>query len=27
MDRLVAALRTLWIEMGIPFETQAEAAE
>jgi len=27
MDRLVAALRTLWIEMGIPFERQAEAAE
>jgi 5-aminolevulinate synthase len=27
MDRLVAALRTLWMEMGIPFERQAEAAE
>ncbi len=27
MDRLVAALRTLWTEMGIPFERQAEAAE
>jgi 5-aminolevulinate synthase len=27
MDRLVAALRTLWIEMDIPFERQAEAAE
>jgi hypothetical protein len=26
MDRLVAALRTLWMEMGIPFERQAEAA-
>jgi len=27
MDRLVAALRTLWTEMGIPFERQAQAAE
>jgi 5-aminolevulinate synthase len=27
MDRLVAALSTLWMEMGIPFERQAEAAE
>jgi 5-aminolevulinate synthase len=27
MDRLLAALRTLWTEMGIPFERQAEAAE
>jgi 5-aminolevulinate synthase len=27
MDRLVAALRTLRTEMGIPFERQAEAAE
>jgi hypothetical protein len=26
MDRLLAALRTLWAEMGIPFERQAEAA-
>jgi 5-aminolevulinate synthase len=27
MDRLLAALRTLWTEMDIPFERQAEAAE
>ena len=27
MDRLVAALLTLWTEMGMPLERQAEAAE
>jgi len=27
MDRLVIALRTLWLEMGLPFEPRAEAAE
>jgi 5-aminolevulinate synthase len=27
MDRLVAALWTLWMELGLPFERNAEAAE
>ena len=27
MDRLVAALSTLWVELGLPFERHAEAAE
>ena len=27
MERLVAALRTLWIELGLPLEGQAQAAE
>ena len=27
MDRLVAALSTLWAELGLPLEHQAEAAE
>jgi len=27
MDRLVAALSTLWVEFGLPFERRAEAAE
>jgi len=27
MDRLVAALTTLWVELGLPFERHAEAAE
>ena len=27
MDRLVAALTTLWLELGLPLERQVEAAE
>ena len=27
MDRLVAAMSTLWAELGLPFERRTEAAE
>jgi hypothetical protein len=27
IDRLVAALSALWLEVGLPFEHRAEAAE